>query len=78
MAAKRAFLKAIMGTRNGKRVWTGDYECSECGDRFRPDTTDLGKLSREFGSHALARHNTAKREDFSQAAARIVKEATKD
>ncbi len=40
-----------MTVREGKRVWTGEYACSICGLRFRPDPTDLAKLSRDFSKH---------------------------
>jgi hypothetical protein len=71
MTKKYAYLKPIVVDG----VWVGEYECSVCQMRFRPDPSDPGKLSREFGVHEVAGHPT-KREDFSQAAARIVREAT--
>ncbi|MGB6200811.1 MAG: hypothetical protein WA871_01925 [Candidatus Acidiferrales bacterium] len=40
-----------MADRNGKRIWTGEYACSICGKRFRPDPADAGRLSREFSTH---------------------------
>jgi hypothetical protein len=40
-----------MTDRNGKRIWTGEYACSICGQRFRPDPADAGKLFREFSAH---------------------------
>ena len=40
-----------MTVREGKHVWTGEYACSICGLRFRPDPTDLAKLSRDFSKH---------------------------
>lgn len=40
-----------MTNREGKRIWTGEYACSICGLRFRPDPADPGKLSREFSTH---------------------------
>jgi hypothetical protein len=40
-----------MADRDGKRIWTGEYACSVCGQRFRPDPADAGKLSREFSTH---------------------------
>jgi hypothetical protein len=48
---KRIFLAAVMTDRNGKRIWTGEYACSICDERFRPDLTDPSKLSREFSAH---------------------------
>jgi hypothetical protein len=56
--------------------YPNDGECSFCGQRFRPDPNDPGKLSREWGKHQDS-HSSAK-EDFSQAAARIVREATEN
>jgi hypothetical protein len=40
-----------MANREGKNVWTGDYACSICGLRFRPDPTHPGKLSLDFSTH---------------------------
>ena len=71
MAKKQVFLKPIIYP-DGR--WIGAYECSVCEKRFQPDETDLGKLSREFAVHERAQHR--KREDVSQAAARIVRQAT--
>jgi len=51
MSAKRIYLTAVMTNRDGKRVWTGEYACSMCGQRFRPDLADPGKLSSEFAAH---------------------------
>jgi hypothetical protein len=51
MAAKKVCLKAIMADRDGKSVWTGEYACSICGLRFRPDPTDPAKLSLDFSIH---------------------------
>jgi hypothetical protein len=51
MPAEKVCLKAVMANREGKRVWTGDYACSICGLRFRPDPTDPGKLSLDFSIH---------------------------
>ena len=44
-------LKAVMTVREGKRVWSGEYACSICGLRFRPDPTDPAKLLRDFEAH---------------------------
>jgi hypothetical protein len=49
--AKKVCLRAVMTNREGKRMWTGDYACSICGLRFRPDPADPGKLSLEFSRH---------------------------
>ena len=51
MPDRKVCLRAVMTNRGGKRVWTGDYACSICGLRFRPDPTDPGKLSLEFSIH---------------------------
>jgi hypothetical protein len=51
MLAKKICLKAIMTNREGKRVWTGEYACSICGLRFRPDPIDAAKLSLDFSAH---------------------------
>jgi hypothetical protein len=40
-----------MTVREGKRVWTGEYACSICGLRFRPDPSDPAKLSLDFSKH---------------------------
>ena len=45
-----------MVIRNGKRSWSGEYECSICGLRFRPDPNDVGKLLREFAEHEMSEH----------------------
>jgi len=51
MPAQKLCLRAVMTNREGKRVWTGEYACSLCGLRFRPDPADAGKLSRDFEIH---------------------------
>ena len=51
MPAEKASLRAVMTHREGKRIWTGEYACSVCGQRFRPDPTDPGKLSLDFSIH---------------------------
>jgi hypothetical protein len=70
MTAKRAFLKAVMTTHEGKSTWSGEYVCSGCELRFRPDPTEAGKLTAEFACHAVSQHTPAKLEDdgFGQAA----------
>ena len=40
MLAKKICLRAVMTYRDGKSIWTGEYACSICGLRFRPDPTD--------------------------------------
>jgi hypothetical protein len=51
MAAEKVRLRAVMTNQEGKRIWTGEYACSICGLRFRPDPTDAGKLSLDFSTH---------------------------
>jgi hypothetical protein len=51
-----------MTDRNGKRVWTGEYACSICDQRFRPDPTDPAELSREFSTHRDEQHAAATEE----------------
>jgi hypothetical protein len=51
MPAEKVCLRAVMANREGKRIWTGDYACSICGLRFRPDPTDPNKLSLDFSKH---------------------------
>jgi hypothetical protein len=62
-----------------KGKFTGDYKCSFCATVFRPHPSDQGVMAREFAIHVEEAHLNPKRkprEDFSQAAARIVREAT--
>jgi hypothetical protein len=40
-----------MTNQESQRMWTGEYACSICGQRFRPDPTDPGKLSLDFSKH---------------------------
>jgi hypothetical protein len=51
MLAKKICLRAVMTIREGKSNWTGEYACSICGLRFRPDPTNPKKLSRHFSIH---------------------------
>jgi len=51
MPAKKICLRAVMAIREGKRVWSGEYACSICGMRFRPDPIDPAKLSLDFSVH---------------------------
>jgi len=51
MPAERIVLTAVMATRDDKIVWTGEYACSACDMRFRPDPVDVAKLSRDFATH---------------------------
>jgi hypothetical protein len=55
----------------------GFSECSLCGELFKANPADQNEMTRTFIAHKLAKHTVRKpREDFSQAAARIVREAT--
>jgi hypothetical protein len=51
MPDKKVCLRAVMANREDKLIWTGDYACSICGLRFRPDPADPGKLSLDFSKH---------------------------
>ena len=51
MPATKVCLRAVMTNWEGKSIWTGEYACSVCGLRFRPDATDPGKLSLDFSIH---------------------------
>ena len=51
MVGKKICLRAVMTNREGKRIWTGEYACSICGMRFRPDPDHPGKLSLDFSIH---------------------------
>lgn len=51
MPAKKICLKAVMTSLGGKSVWTGEYACSICGLRFRPDPADPARLSFDFSAH---------------------------
>jgi hypothetical protein len=51
MGPKKICLRAAMTSREGKSVWTGEYVCSICGQRFRPDPADPVKLSADFAAH---------------------------
>jgi hypothetical protein len=51
MRVKKVCLKAVMTNREGKSVWTGEYACSICGQRFRPDPADPAKLTLDFSTH---------------------------
>jgi hypothetical protein len=56
MPPEKICLRAVIATRDGKRVWAGEYACSICGRRFRPDPTDPGKLSLDFSIHRDQHH----------------------
>jgi hypothetical protein len=56
MPAEKICLRAVMTNREGKRIWSGEYACSICGLRFRPDPTDPAKLSLDFALHKDQNH----------------------
>jgi len=56
MPEKKVCLRAVMASREGKSVWTGEYACSICGLRFHPDATAPAKLSLDFTKHQEAYH----------------------
>ena len=58
MKTKKVCLKAVMTSREGKSVWSGEYECSLCGQRFQPDPKDPAKLTLDFSMHKDAIHST--------------------
>jgi hypothetical protein len=51
MKTKKLCLKAVMTSREGKSVWSGEYACSYCGLRFQPDPKDPAKLTLDFSIH---------------------------
>jgi hypothetical protein len=51
MSVKKVCLKAVMTKWEGKNVWTGEYACSICGLRFRPDPANPARLSMDFARH---------------------------
>jgi hypothetical protein len=51
MPDKKICLKAVMTSREGRSVWSGEYACSICGLRFHPDPANPAKLSNEFSIH---------------------------
>jgi len=56
MAGEKVCLKAVMIARDGRSCWSGEYRCSVCGQKFRPDPADAAKLTREFETHAGREH----------------------
>jgi hypothetical protein len=56
MPDKKVCLKAVMTIRDGKRVWSGEYACSVCDARFRPDANDPGRLTGDFSKHQEEHH----------------------
>lgn len=65
MKAKKVCLKAVMSTREGKSVWSGEYACSICGLRFLPDAKDPAKLTDDFSIHQREQHPAVQSEDES-------------
>jgi hypothetical protein len=59
MLQKKVCLKAVMMIWEGRRAWSGEYACSICDLRFRPDLTDAAKLSRDFAAHKEKDHPSA-------------------
>jgi hypothetical protein len=59
MREKKICLRALMSTRDGRSVWSGEYICSICGQRFLPDAADPAKLTRDFEAHATEHSNGA-------------------
>jgi hypothetical protein len=55
---------------------TGLYECSICGELFKPNPANQGEMRTTFVIHRETAHKAQKkpREDVNQAAARVVKE----
>ncbi|HLJ24199.1 MAG TPA: hypothetical protein VKT71_08845 [Candidatus Acidoferrales bacterium] len=53
---RKICLKAVMVARDGKSCWSGEYRCSICGARFRPDPGDATKLTRDFAEHEAREH----------------------
>jgi hypothetical protein len=51
MPAEKVRLRAVMTNQEGKHIWTGEYACSICGLRFRPDPIDPGKITLDFSTH---------------------------
>lgn len=52
MREEKICLRAVMTTRDGKSVWSGEYACSICGRRFVPDASGPAKLTQDFEIHA--------------------------
>jgi len=59
MPAEKVSLMSAMTNREGKRIWAGEYSCSKCGQRFRPEPTDQGKLPLDFSIHKDKHPNAA-------------------
>jgi hypothetical protein len=51
MPDEKICLKAVMTSREGRRVWSGEYACSICGQRFYPDPADPARLTANFSIH---------------------------
>jgi hypothetical protein len=74
--ATRAILKRAKGV-NGKPI--DFFACSICGELFKPNPSDEGEMTNLFSRHVEAAHKAKNLcEDASQAAARIVRETTRD
>jgi hypothetical protein len=62
-----AFLRAVAEVDSDGNA-TGDFECSACGEKFRPDGKRFGAIDTSFVAHRLECHPIG--EDFGQAVAR--------
>jgi hypothetical protein len=69
MVAKKVCLRAVMTNRKGKSVWTGEYACSICGQRFHPDAADPAKLTLDFSKHAVQHPASSGKQEHSDPAA---------
>jgi len=56
MNTTKLCLRAVMVVRDGKSCWSGEYRCSVCDLRFRPDPGDAARLTREFEEHVSREH----------------------
>jgi hypothetical protein len=51
--AAQIHLKAI---KDAKGISTGDYECSQCGERFSPNPKRPDEMQLTFGEHKAVAH----------------------
>ncbi len=56
MKTKKVCLKAVMTSRDGESVWSGEYFCSVCGLRFHPDPKNPARLTLDFEIHRDEHH----------------------
>jgi hypothetical protein len=52
METRRPWLQQVRA--NGK--WTGEYQCSACGEIFRPNPENPFEMADRFGPHIAIRH----------------------